>query len=575
MKIDSIISIDVLVIGAGGAALRAALEASDSNASVIVACKGQVGKCGATVSPDAPSVAWQMADTCVPDDSTEIFAQNIVETGLGMVDPQLANILAEEAIPRARDLERLGMHFITEPDNPYVHYTGYSCFGNRKRAHGIRNSGYGHAGDVVKVLHEHLLNRENVSFHENVFIVDLVVAEGRCLGAVALSPNNRAVLYSAGAIVIATGGASQVFPHAEGRTIIDTTGDGYAMGYRAGAILTNMEFMQYMIHCVKPFGVETPGVFWALHPEILNRRGENILKKYLPPDVDPDDAMRLRTLHYPFSTRDNSKWIDIAIASETQNGMCNDDGTMSLRFTRAHHTTGDFSRPQHHPEDFSKVPLIADIPHRVQIFAHAVNGGLLINEKAETSVSGLFSAGESATGSHGADRLGGAMIVGGQVFGARAGYYAAKHSKENGQIADETVKAAEHILEQLNQKTNGSRDDPDRAIRKVQLLMKDKMTVIRQAIDMLDIISELNNIKHHIVANVSAGAQNRLIKRKLEAENIVLTAEMMVKAALSRKESRGGHYRADYPSIDQKWEKNIFISKGELGMNIEAHSICK
>lgn len=557
MQPDRTVETDVLVVGSGGAALRAALAAHDAGASVTIVSKGALNSGGATVSPDSPSVAWQMADGCSsPEDSPEIHAANIVDTGLGMADTRLARILAEEVPARSQELERWGLQFISDPIGRQRHYTGYSCFADRPRAHGIRNSGWGHAGDVVHVLARRL-RAAHVEVQDGQFVIDLLVSNTECRGALALDPDGRPVVYRAGAVVLGTGGAWQLFPPEPGRTIIDTTGDGYAVGFRAGAELTNMEFMQYMLHRSRPHKVEVPGVFWALCPVLRNAHGQEVLSKYLPAEVSSEEVMRARTLHYPFSSRDESKWIDIAIASERKAGRANPDGTLFIDYSSVDPSSFKPSRSQHVPEDFTIRLVIPPIQERMCISAHAVNGGLLIDEKAQTTIGGLFVAGETAAGPHGADRLGGAMVSGGQVFGERAGRYAAQHARSVDRAILESD-SIDRIMARLDGYGRG--DLSARDVKKdLQGLMERRMTVVRNERDLLSLISSIEQIKGERLPRIGV-ADCHDLREALEAENLLVTAELMVRAALTRRESRGSHYREDYPERDdERWGTNVIL----------------
>jgi fumarate reductase (CoM/CoB) subunit A len=462
MNVDKTFDTDVLVIGGGGAALRAAVAAHDAGARVIVALKGKLGQCGATMSPNSRGVAWQMADECPnaadgadAHDSPEVHFRNILDAGLGMADPDLARILTYEVVERAEELERWGLQFIPDPAGRKRHYTAYSCFGDRPRAHGILNSGHGHAGDIVVVLGKQIAQHE-VTVHEDVFVTDLIAHNGVCLGALALGPDGQIIAYRAGAVVLGTGGARQIYPTAPGRTPVDTTGDGYAMALRAGATLTNMEFGQYMLHAVPPFPVQCTGSFWALYPTLRNRHGEDALAPYLPPGMSREQAMWERTLHYPFSCRDASGSLDVAIASEVRAGRGSEQGALYLDFSGVDLRAFSPSRPQHLPEDRDGPAVLPDGLVQVRPSAHAINGGVLIDERAATTLPGLYAAGEVAAGPHGADRLGGGMVTNCQVFGARAGRFAAEYARGTG-VHDLPVQALEQPLFRLYEFSRGDR----------------------------------------------------------------------------------------------------------------------
>ncbi len=547
MPVTRTISTDVLIVGAGGAALRAALAAGEAGARVTIVVKGRVGRSGATVSPDSPAVAWQVADGCAgDDDSPEVHARNILDAGLGMADPALAHLLAIETIEETARLEGWGLRFIPDPARPAHHYSGYSCFGDRPRAHGIANSGAGHAGDVVRVLLEQL-RRRPPEMHEEVTISDLIVADGRCAGAVGLGPAGEVFVYQAGAVVLAAGGARQIFPQEPGRTRIDTTGDSYAMALRAGAELANLEFTQYMLHPVPPFPVVAPGVFWALCPTLRNRHGDEALAPYLPPGVTARDVMRQRTEHYPFSTRDQSRWLDLAFASELRAGRGTAEGGLYLDFSAVNPVTFEPSRPQHVPEDCSRPIKLPARLVQVRPAAHAVNGGVLIDARAASSLPGLFAVAEAAAGPHGADRLGGCMVSNGQVFGARAGRFAAEHAADCRGLPL-PAGALEPALARLR-RSGGGRHDPDEVLARLQAATGRHLVVLRHQSGLTTLLERIRELEEELPAPGAEAAPARR-RRILEVANAITTAGLMAEAARSRTESRGSHYREDFPRQD-------------------------
>jgi fumarate reductase (CoM/CoB) subunit A len=563
-RVDETIDTEVLVVGGGGASLRAALAASQAGARTTVALKGQRGRSGATVSPDSPGAAWQLADECSSgEDSPEVHARNIVEAGLGMASPRLARIMAEEIVERSKELEQWGMEFAHDPAGKKRHYSAYSCFGDQPRAHCVLNSGFGHGGDVVRVLVEQI-RQYKVAVHEDVFITDLLVESGRCVGALALGPDGQVVAYRAGAVVLAAGGARQIYPPEAGRTQIDTTGDGYAMALRAGATLTNMEFTQYVLRGVPPFPVKVPGVHWALFPKVLNRHGEDALAPYLPAGVSREQVMWDRTLHFPFSTRDHSKWLDVAVASELRAGRGTEAGTLYLDYSEVDLRTFKPSRLQHIPQGPSMPVVLPEGRLHVKPIAHAINGGILINEQAEATLPGLFTAAEAATGPHGADRLGGGMISMGQVFGERAGRFGAERARqaEARPLSPETLAAPLARLAQFGQ---GDRD-AEEVLSALQEAMGTNLIVLRNEAGLQALIARIEALKSERLPQVAVG-EPALLRRAMEVENSLVTADLMARAALMRRESRGSHFREDYPAQDdENWRVNILfhMADGQL-----------
>ena len=557
LKVEAIVDTDVLVIGGGGAACRAAVAAHDAGARVILALKGGLGHSGATVAPGA-AVAWQAGDECAgPDDSPDVHLRNILDTGLGMADPRLARILAYEIVDRMEEMEGWGLRFVPDPAGKKRHFSVYSCFGDQPRAHTVVKSGQGHAGDVVRVLEKQVAKR-GVPVYENTFVTDLLVRDGRCRGALALGSDGQVVAYRAGAVILGTGGARQLYPPS-GRATIDTTGDGYAMALRAGAQLTNMEFAHFMLQLMGPGMVKVQGSPWALYPILKNRLGESFLEAYLPAGVTREQAMWKRTLHAPFSCRDASGWLDVSITTEVREGRGTDDDAVWVDFSQVDLSRFVRSRPMHRPETYSGDPKLPNELMQARDTAHAINGGVRIDEQAATSLPGLYAAGETAAGPHGADRLGGGMVTNCQVFGARAGLYAARFA--SGARQDELPSATwEEPVAKLQRFGRGERTAQEVLVALQQETGRNLMVVRnREGLEtLLDRIDELRQEWLPEIAVPEAAA----LERAIEVENSLLTAELMARAALMRQESRGSHFREDYPQRDDaQWGRNIVFRR--------------
>jgi fumarate reductase (CoM/CoB) subunit A len=544
-----VLDTDVLVIGGGGAACRAAIAAHDAGARTLLALKGELGASGATTAPGR-GVAWQVADDCSsPEDGPDVHLANILDAGLGMADPDLARILAHELPAHTAEMERWGLCFIPDPTGQKAHYSAYSCFGDQPRAHGIPNSGHGHAGDIVMVLQKQIAAR-GLLVRERLFVVDLIVRDGVCCGAVALDADGEAVLVRAGAVVLGTGGARQLFPPETDR-LIDTTGDGYAMALRAGATLGNMEFTQYMLR-LDPQGqrLDVPGFVWALYPTLRNARGEEILSRYLPSGVGAEEAMWARTLHHPFSCRDASGWLDIAIAIESQR-----TGYAWVDFSDVDLERFVPSRPNHLPEDMTRRPILPEGPVLVRNTAHAVNGGVVIDAGGASMLPGLYAAGEVAGGPHGADRLGGGMVTNCQVFGARAGRHAAAFALGGDGASTHVAAEAREVLARRLGRFGGGGDsrDVEAVFQRLQAATEERLMVMRDTEGLAALLRDVEALLAEELPAVDV-AHPATLRRAIEAENSLLTAQMMATAALLRRESRGSHFRADYPQRDDaRW----------------------
>ena len=556
MKIDKTIYTDVLVIGGGGAACRAAIAASDAGAATIMALKGTLGTSGATVAPGR-GVAWQVADGCsAPEDSPETHLRNILDVGLGMADPRLARIVAYELPERTFEMERWGLRFVpSSPGESKRHFTAYSCFGDLPRAHSIMNSGHGHAGDIVVVLKRQIEGRP-IDVHEGVFVTDLLVDGDACYGALAIGPDGGVVAYRAGAVVLGTGGARQIFPPSATHRI-DTTGDGYAMALRAGAELTNMEFAQFMMHVVVSRPMSVPGNMWALFPKLVNQMGEDALAPYLPPGVTREQVMWERTLHAPFSCRDASGWLDIAVTSEIRDGRGSPENGIYADFSEVDLDAFRPSRPMHLPADYDQEIVLPDAPVQVRDMAHAINGGLRIDERGESTIAGLYAAGETAAGPHGADRLGGGMVTNCQVFGARAGRYAAQSAKSTprGELPKAVTSWA---TDRLSVYGRGGRR-ADEIFDALAETAGRNLMVVRTETGLRSAIEAIAYLRAERLPQVAVDGVEAL-RRAVEVDNSLLVADLMARAALMRKESRGSHFREDYPQRnDSEWGHSIIL----------------
>jgi L-aspartate oxidase len=567
MNIERVIETDVLIVGGGAAALRAAVGAGELGAKVTVALKGKTGKVGASVSLDSPAVAWQCADGCSADsgDSPEVHFHEIVSTGLGMADPRLARIQAYEIVERTRELERWGVQFVKDPSGRKAHFTAHSCFAHHHRAHSVRDTGRGHAGDIVWTMIDRS-KQYDIDVHQDVFITDLLVEDGACVGAMGLDPDGRPVMYRSGAVMFGAGGARQIFPPTA-VTQIDTTGDGYAMALRAGAELTNMEFIQYM---VLPSGFsmfDVPGMYWSAFPKLRNRHGEEVLSRYLPEGVSVEQAMRDRCQHMPFSIRDASGWIDIAVVKEENAGRGAPEGGLYLDFSEC--DLENYEPVIQHHFDEGKMERKAIRPSanaRVVSTAHASNGGILINEQAEASLPGLFAAGEVCTGPHGADRLGGGMVSMGIVFGARAGKYAAERARQTDRtpLKESTMAPA---LARLH--AGGQGKYAEGLFSRLQEFMGRDFLNVKSGPGCEKLLGDIQELREEWLPNLIR-KDLPTVRRAIEAENSLKVAELMVRAAHAREESRGNHFREDFPEMNEgSWRKNVIFTEknGELNLS--------
>ena len=537
------IATDVLVIGGGGAGARAALEAFRQGVNVHLVSKGQFGRSGVTARRVSESAGFSAVDGCGGSESTiEAHFEDIIESGLGMANEQLAQIVAEEAPQSLRYLEDLGVGFRKAGEK---HQTRKACFCSHPRTHIITGQGV----PIVRALAKEI-ERTKINIQSSTAIVGLLVHHGSCQGAVGVDEDGKITVIRSKATILATGGAGQLYKH--NLNPGDITGDGYALAYGAGAEMINMEFAQIAFAALAPTPLLIDKWMWSVLPKLYNGKRESFIDSYLPREMDLSQCMEYRTHHFPFSTRDNSKYIDIGVAKEIDAGRGTKDQGVYLSLLGIEE------------KELSAMPMSSRrnswfLAHGVDIrkqsleiaqFLHAFNGGIAIDQRAQSTVKGLYAAGEVAGGPHGADRLGGNMLPTCQVFGRRAGYYAAQTAKRrsNGSPSGPATEPLEKI-----RKIKDSRGSmpPSRATRELQEIMHKNVFLIRSQASLNQTLSQISQIRKDVDSDLRVKNNHDLL-RALELDNLLGVAEMVTTAASKRKESRGSHYREDHPGQNQQ-----------------------
>ncbi len=556
-------SCDVLVIGGGGAGLRAAVAAAEKGASVIVVDKGVIGHAGATFTAASDWMAFGAAlGHADPADSSREHWIDIMVKGCLLCRPELARIIAYEAPERLLELDEWGAGFDKTPDGKFV----------QKLSDGARfPRAAGKGTQTGPAILSALLNRieqinsdsadGQVELCSDTYVASLLTDGGATIGALAWHiPTGQRVVFSAPSIVLAMGGAGaayaiNVFPPG-------ATGDGYALALRAGAELVNMEFIQIGPSIIHPFPFALSGVFWRLSPRVTNRNGEEFLSQYMPPDADLNEALLLKAVSYPFTVRNISMWIDIAVYTEIAEGRGTDHHGVYMDVS---HNAPDLLEreaavPLHHLRERG-----LDISRESFEFAPAVqhfNGGVAIDEQAATAVRGLFAAGENAGGQHGADRPGGNSLADCQVFGRRAGISAAAWANHHSTDPEAAREAASSF------DLPAASDSPsvEHLHNELSWAMWRNASVVRDADGLEQAAQVAQRVREQAL---SASAQHPW--QRLELYNCALVSEAVARAALRRTESRGTHYRRDCQAInDPSLQRQIFwqLRDDELSMRI-------
>ena len=529
---------DVLVVGGGAAGSRAAYEAKRAHPKlkVLVAVAGGFGTSGSTNLVASESLGINAPFNYMGDgDSPEIFYQDILETGAGLSDPALGRIIADEACARIDELTALGVKFNRE-DGRIIQRKLSGCSKARSLTCG------GSTGrEIVRVLKAGI-NKLGAEIFENIRVLDLVQDDhGRVCGALAFA-GREAVLIRTGAVVLTSGGAGRIFRNSVNPPSLE--GDGWAMAYRAGARLINMEFFQ-----VGPAIFNAPLMFiihshmWRLQPRLTNVLGEEFLPRYCPSGVDPAEVISLKAMSYPFSVRTAAKYLDIAIFKEVRQGRGTPSGGVFLDVTRAGLDTLLARAPITY-ETLKKAGI--DLSRKqieVGLVVQNFNGGILIDAYGFTGIEGLYAAGEVSGGVHGADRPGGNNFIDTQVFGYRAGRAAADYAAERGERSTRPAALQDFKFDPLS-------PGDEALLRKSADLYYANLTIIRTKAGLQEVVQ---------FVDAHRGNRNGIVRNRLTLGSILATA------ALTREESRGTHYREDFPDRNPVWNKRIVLSSSQKG----------
>jgi L-aspartate oxidase len=533
---------DVLIVGGGGAATAATISAHENGARTLLAVKGQFGApgargAGATSNPLGDF--WTMR-TVGPKggflNPPDLVHRDMLQTGLGMADPELCHVFVNEVSDAIRRLHEMGLKFKSKV---------FATMPADKNAGGTNS---------IVATQKAVIQGTNTCVVEHANIVDLIVESGRCLGAVGVDDDGQPLLIEAGAVILAAGGVGQLFRYSFNPP--GNTGDAYAMALRAGAELFNMEFMQQGLATTWPTQAMVMLYEMDKPYRLLNAEGKYFLRQYLPEGVSVEEVSRLKALHWPVSCRDAAIHLDRAIKGEVLKGNATAHNGVFLDLSDA--------KRGFEPELFEPFMAAKGIDVRrdlvqVQVHHHTSNGGIRIDSDGQTNVMGLFAAGEAA-GWQGADRLGGTMLSGSQVFGSRAGAKAAKIAsvRRNGSCIrtalDRLMETIAHFSEVRGQKRPGElRSALQQTMWETLLVEKDAESISRARNFIAD--------ERERLASDFLIAERFDIALAFEHRNLLDVAEVITEAASMRTESRGSHFRADYPRRDDiNWLTNIFAS---------------
>ncbi|HXF39541.1 MAG TPA: fumarate reductase/succinate dehydrogenase flavoprotein subunit [Blastocatellia bacterium] len=572
---------DVLVIGAGGAGLRAAIEASAAGVSVGLVCKSLLGKAHTVMAEGGIAAALANVDE---RDNWKVHFADTMRGGQYVNNWRMAELHAKEAPARVRELESWGAVFDRTPDGRILQRN----FGGHKYPR------LAHVGDrtgleMIRTLQDHGIH-QGIDVHMEVTVLTLLKDGDRVVGAFAYDrERGRFRLFKAKAIVLATGGIGRAYRITSNSW--EYTGDGHALAYHAGAELIDMEFVQF-----HPTGmVWPPSVRGILVTEGVRGEGGvllNSMRKRFMFDEIPDN--------YKHQTADNEEegWrytqgdknarrppelltrdhVARCIVREVREGRGSPHGGvyLDISWIRKRLPNSEEHIKRKLPSMYHQFKQLADIditqqPMEVGPTTHYVMGGIRVDADTQMSgVPGLFAAGECAAGINGANRLGGNSLSDLLVFGKRAGEYAAQFARENsqGHINDAEIDASARRALEPFERSDGSGEGPYKIQLELQEMMQELVGIVRKEDEMQRALEGISRLwRRASTVGVTGNREyNPGWHTALDLSNLLTVSEAVTLSAIERKESRGAQFRDDYPDKSEAFAKiNIAVRKDSDG----------
>src|SRR5579859_560905 len=560
---------DVVVIGAGGAGLRAAIEASAQKAKVALVCKSLLGKAHTVMAEGGAAAAL---GNVFSEDNWRVHFRDTMRGGKMHNNWRMAQIHAQEAPDRIKELEAWGALFDRTPDGRI----------NQRPFGGHTYSRLAHVGDrtgleMIRVLQDRGVH-SGIEVHMECTIVRLFVVGGRMAGALGyFRETGRFVLFRAGAIILATGGIGKAWQITSNSW--EYTGDGHALAYEAGAELIDMEFVQF-----HPTGmVWPPSVRGILVTEgergeggvLKNNKGERFMFRYMPEMYKGDFAdteaeadawvkgERKKNRRPPeLLTRDV---VAKAIKKEVEEGRGTEHGGVFLDI--ASKQSPDYIKKKlpsmyHQFKELAHVDITKDAME-IGPTTHYVMGGVKVDaETQESTVPRLYAAGEVGGGMHGANRLGGNSLSDLLVFGRRAGQHAAAKRGAAPKIPDAEIEAAMRDALGAFEREG---ENPYAVQSALQKVMQRHASIIRDKGGLETALAELEKLKARArkVGVTGSREYNPGWHTSIDLRSLLVVSEASARAALERTESRGAHTRSDYPDSDPKQEREQIAIKKE------------
>ena len=565
---------DVIVIGAGGAGLRAAIEASAQGARTALICKSLLGKAHTVMAEGG--IAASLGNVW-PQDNWQVHFRDTMRGGKMLNNWRMAQLHAQEAPDRVRELESWGALFDRTSDGKILQRD----FG------GHRYARLAHVGDrtgleMIRTLQQNAVHK-GIDVYMECTITQLLKSGDRVTGAMGYwRESGNTIVFAAKSVVLATGGVGKAFSVTSNSW--EYTGDGHSLAYWAGAELIDMECVQF-----HPTGmVWPPSVRGILVTEgvrgdggtLRNSDGERFMFNYIPDFFAAETADTIDEADGWYDDKvKNRRTPDLlprdevarAINAEVKAGRGTPHGGAFLDISSRR--SADYIR-RRLPSMYHQFKQLADVDITAQAMEvgptmHYIMGGIRVEaDTAATTVPGLFAAGECAGGMHGANRLGGNSLSDLLVFGRRAGLGAAEDAAAQSAVPEVDESQVEEVVAGMREPFGRSGEGPYEVHSDLQDMMQKNVGIIRTEVELDEAVNRLQDLKNRSKGVMVSGHQqyNPGWHLAMDLESLLTVSEAIARAAHMRKESRGGHTRDDYPDPSDEWAvQNICIKQGDNG----------
>jgi len=553
---EDVMETDVLVIGGGLAGLRAAIEAHDGGVKVLVAMKGKLGKATAAVCAyhGAAVGPW-----CDADDTKELHLKDVIKCGGYLADQELCKIMIDELPERLIEFERYGLFWERNDDGTIAPYLGSGHSKPRTISTWRRQAGL----SMIYALKSEILRRR-IPVLEDTMVTNLLIKDGEIAGAVGLDiVSGKVFPINSKSTIIATGSHSVMFP--DYTPPPECTGDGPAMAYEAGADMMNMENVVYIATIDHPGtwrGIIVPTLFKiggdVLH--LLNKEGERFLERYDPENLEmaTKDVVARSTYTEIIEGRGGGEEGDTLYADLAH-----------LDYEEANNKLGDLVTCMEEMGLDIRKDYISFRPA-----AHETLGGVRINARCESTIPGLYAAGSAIGAIYGNDGIPGRGTGHAIVFAQRAGKYACERARQISMPQPDQELLDAEFLRVVNILDRERGLSPGEVLKKLQETMRKNFWVVKNDEGLKEALANIIRIQQEDLPIVSTSSKSKRYniewQHALEVINLAKVAEMMIKSAMMRKETRAMFMRDDYPQKDNvNGPQHIVLRRNKNEMHLE------